>query len=599
MKRLYYAKSKIHNDDIIFCTFDTETDGLGGKLLCTTYSSILGTDILLGENSIVDWFDNVFLNLPLPAIHYAHFAQYDWRYLIPEILGRKFDKVEFNLRTGTDIYQIKIKIGKKWYVMRDSYAIYPAGLSDFSKQFSPELQKLTLDFEKTTFDINNPEHIEYAKRDAEALRHSLINYNSAIQKLFNVSIGHTVAGTAVKAWQKTLPDETIIHYSTDGERENFIRGAYYGGIVFLTTNEQLENCRTFDINSSYPDVMQKYPMPIGSPSRTNKYEPNAPAIYQVDIETPDNLIIPILPCRNKRGHMQWRSGRFITSITNFELEFALKHGYILHKIIDGLIWDNTINPFYDFVEICKSIRKAHKDTSYEKVAKLMQNSCYGKFGAKREKNSIVLGSENLKDDAKAQILSIDFDDVFVVSEYSEEMPCKPEWAVFITAYARLRLISTAYAVGPENVVYGDTDSLIVKADADISKIDIGAEYGQFKLEKTWLKFRAIAPKTYAGMLENGKWSGAGKGLNKKKMSQAKYKELYEQGETVVEYQTLPSLVVALKTEIAPAKMASRRSSEIKNSANYDLQNGRIKIKSMHGSDNQISNPNKSASRRAA
>lgn len=585
--QLYYAKSKVKNENVLYSTFDTETDGLGGELLCTTWSTPLepNGNIQLGTESLIWWFENVFLKLPFPCIHYAHFAQYDWRYLIPYLLQNKgaYTKLEFNLRTDKDIYQITIRHNKKKYIMRDSYAIYPHSLKEFSKRFSPDLEKLTLDFEKTNFDVANHEHLEYAKRDAVALRQSLINYSNSVFQLFGVSLGHTVAGTSVKAWQQTFNDETIINYSKDDEREQFIRNGYYGGIVFLTSNKQHENCKTYDINSSYPYCMQAYPMPSGSPTLTDTYQPDTLGLYHVDIECPNTIRIPILPSRNSKGNMQWVTGRFETTITNFELEFAIKNGYVLHSIIKGMVWRSTINPFYDFVETCKGIRKRNKGGSFEIVAKLNQNALYGKFAAKRERHTIVIGRENLKDQEKAILLEPNlYDDVYVSKDYSEDMPCKPEWSCFITAYARLRLISTAYAIGINHVLYGDTDSLTIDSSADISAIDIGNEYGQFKLEKEWACFRAIAPKTYAGCLVSGKWTGAGKGLSLKKMDQLKYKELYETGATAVEYQSLPSLMVALKKGIKPAAIANRISSKIENSQNYNLQNGEIHLKCANG-----------------
>jgi DNA polymerase elongation subunit (family B) len=584
----FYAASKVKDENIIFCTFDTETKGLGGELLCTTWDTPIGTGISIGSHSMIDWFDEILLSYPYPCIHYAHFAQYDWRYLIPELLKRQFDSLEFNLRTDKDIYQIKIKIGEKQYIMRDSFALYPDKLEKFAKSFSSDLLKLSFDFDNVEFDVTNPEHLEYAKRDAQTLRQCLINYSMAVKSIFNVTIGHTAAGTAVKAWQKTFDPETIISYSEDGEREEFTRSAYFGGVVFLTTNRQLKNCRTFDVNSSYPYVMQTFPMPIGSPTEVSEYMPNKMGIYEVDIEVPDEIVIPIIPSRNNRGNMQWRRGRFVTRITNFELEFAVKHGHIIHEIKSGLVWNSTINPFHSFIEKCKSIRKENPGTSYEQVAKRGQNSLYGKYGAKRKTNRIVFGQENLTETSEAQLFSEEMDDVFIVSEYSEDMPCKPEWAVFITACARIRLLAAAYAIGAENVVYGDTDSLTVREGADISQLDCGSEYGQFKLEKIWECFRAVAPKTYAGKLECGKWTGAGKGLSASKMTTEKYQELYRTGKTSVDYLSLPSLVVALRKGIKLAAPMSRVSSDIANSVNFTLQNDEIKLKFSYVQDHSIS-----------
>lgn len=599
-RRLYYARNKVRNQNIIFCAVDTETQGLGGDVTFCSYAVPEGSGYFSGSGCIDAWLDQIFFKLPIPCIHYAHFAQYDWRYIFPNLLARKrrgeLDDIECSMRTDKDIYQIIVKIGKKKYVMRDSYAVYNAPLRKFCENFSPDHAKLEIDWDKVEFDPENPDHIQYAVRDAEALRICLINYNAAVEELFGVNIGMTFAGTAVKAWQQTLPEDLFINFSKDNASEEFIRDAYYGGIVFLTSNEKHYGCKTYDINSSYPYCMETYPMPYGTPLLVDKYKPDFLGIYDVEIETPDDLIVPIIPSRDNAGNLVWRKGILRTKITNFELEFALKNGHTLHRLHSGLVWQETLSPFHDVIGHCKHIRKAHKDTSFEIVAKYIQNSLYGKFGAKRVRNKLVIGQSNIPEDSQIQIISEEFDNVYSYEEYSEDMPCKPEWAAFITAFARLRIISTVYAIGPELCLYGDTDSLTVKAEADTSRIDCGSSYGQFKFEKEWECFRAIAPKTYAGRLtENpihkkkaGKWIGAGKGLKETKMTQEKYKELFETGKTEVEYLTLPSLVVALRKGIAPAVPASRVSSSLDNSVNFSVQGGKVRLKWAHGQDTDFS-----------
>ena len=299
-------------------------------------------------------------------------------------------------------------------------------------------------------------------------------------------------------------------------------------------------------------------------------------IYHVEIETPNDLKIPIIPSRDKRGNMRWVTGRFETHVTHAEIDFALMNGHILHRVIGGVYWPEVISPFKKFVEKCRKIRIEFKKTSFETVAKLMQNSTYGKFGARREHKRIVVGQP---EEFSEGLDLIDADlELYAIDEYSEQLACKPEWAVFITAYARLRLLSTAYAIGVENVIYGDTDSLTITEDADLKNIDIGLDYGQFKLEKTWIEFNAIAPKTYAGRLDTGEWVGAVKGVPKKSIETEHYKQIAN-GEIIdVEYLSLPSLKSALKRGLKPAKLLHRKSTNIHNSQNYCIIEDNIKLK---------------------
>ena len=79
------------------------------------------------------------------------------------------------------------------------------------------------------------------------------------------------------------------------------------------------------------------------------------------------------------------------------------------------------------------------------------------------------------------------------------------------------------------------------------------------------------------------WQGA----TDKENDNYKYHQLYEEGNTEVDYLSLPSLVVALRKGITPAEIKSRVSSDIENSQNFTLQNGNIYLKSVHGPDTKI------------
>ncbi len=116
--------------------------------------------------------------------------------------------------------------------MRDSLAVFPGNLKSFTKVFAPDLQKLSFDFEKTKFDPRNPEHIEYSKRDSEALLESLVAFDHLLMQEFGVHMRVTTASTAIAAWQRTIPKKTF--YENPIEVEDYVRDAYYGGLVFLT-----------------------------------------------------------------------------------------------------------------------------------------------------------------------------------------------------------------------------------------------------------------------------------------------------------------------------------------------------------------------------
>ena len=288
--------------------------------------------------------------------------------------------------------------------------------------------------------------------------------------------------------------------------------------------------------------------------------------------------------------MHWYKGEFDTTCTNKELIFAANHGYEILEIYSGIVWEKMIFPFNNFIEKCKKIRKDYAVppgtpiSAEELLAKLMQNSLYGKFGSRRER--VKLSARHLISDGDFEKLenAKPYDDAgnwFTQLDPDDSGRTLPSWAVFITAHARLKLLQAVYSVGVENVIYGDTDSITIKAGTE-KDLDIGDLYGQFKKEKVWKEFRAIAPKVYSGILEDGSRRGAAKGLPKKNLTSENWQELLEDGTTQAQALSLNSLRVTLKSGVKPAVFLMRRSSTLSNSQNYErLDNDEISLK-MYG-----------------
>lgn len=577
-KLTYYgAKAVRGDDDFIVGGFDVETENLGGKLLSIQWG-VFGTVNYDCSEHMLDNFVGEMMQYPKPVIWFGHFAQYDWRYMLDELVSMGYE-LEISMRTETDIYQITIvrDDGQK-VVMRDSYALWPHPLAKLASSFCPEIPKLDIDFEKVTFDPENPAHIEYAKRDVLILITGLPRLNTMLQKHFGVNANATTASTALKAWQKTLKDGEIYNASKWGDRELFTRQAYYGGLVFLTSTKLQHDCETYDRNSSYPASMVAHGVPVGRQLETRDYEDGRMGIYRVRVKAPDDLIVPIIPARDKRGTMRWYRGEFDTVVTNRELIFAANHGYKILQVYEGIVWEDVAFPFNEFIGLCKQIRFGFRDKPEEFLAKLMQNALYGKFGSRRERLRIFSARSMTDEDL---IGSVPYDDRglwYVKKELDEEMRCAPEWAVFITAHSRLSLLQQVYSAGPENVFYGDTDSITLRKGYG-SQIDVGLEYGQWKLEKEWREFRAIAPKVYAGVLADGRFKGAAKGLPRKNLTDKHWRDLLTDGTTEAQALSLPSLRVALKKGVTQANILTRKSSTLAHSLNFqELPNGAVRPK---------------------
>src|SRR5574337_2028523 len=293
-KQKTYANRNVKNDDILVAAFDVETAGLGGELLMIQWGIFCVVHYATGPD-MIDQFMSFIIALPKPVIWYAHFAQYDWRYMLDYFVEHKLN-VEFGMRSDTTIYQITIKRddGKR-VVMRDSYALFNSPLEKLASSFCPELPKHKIDI--ANFDPNNPVHVEYARRDIEILLTALPRLMTMLRKNFGVTASGTFSGTAIKGWQATLPENEYYNCSVDNAREAYIRQSYYGGLVFLTNTDKQTDRETYDVNSSYPSVMVDYGVPSGTCYETRDWQDDRMGIYTAKVKAPDNLIVPILPAR--------------------------------------------------------------------------------------------------------------------------------------------------------------------------------------------------------------------------------------------------------------------------------------------------------------
>ena len=555
-------KKQLEDFPVTIAAFDFETQGLGGKLLCATWyiDGMLEPQIILGNpDEIAQGIIKVFEDHGKNVRWYAHNAQYDWRYIVDLLVDKYEQTIQFLMRSDSDVFIIKTHL----FELVDSYAVFPQSLKKMSESFDPEYGKLEID-DITQFDPTNLQHQEYAKRDAFTLVRSLKNYDKAIYQIFGVHIAYTVASTAVKAWRSTISN----NYFKPDRIDEFVRTAYFGGLVALSSNKTFENLYTYDINSSYPYTMREFGVPYGTYAQTHYLEPGVPGVYRVKVETPDNLVFPILPKRIKKGksdYIIWCQGVFETTVTNIELEFAIKHGYKILEIYEGIIWNETVFPFGDFVDLCEKTRWKHKGTPFELVAKLMQNSVYGKFGSRTERTELFIPKSDV--DYEGAFPWGSSEKLWIRDQHIESIQALPQWAVFITARARLNLLEVIYELGVENVIYCDTDSITTTKIMD--KKHVGNAYGKFKLEKTWQTFRAIAPKVYVGKLDNGDMLGAIKGIPKKKLTAADYVELMKAGNITADLSILPSFKSFMKGN-RETKLMQRRSTDIKNSQTWKL-----------------------------
>jgi len=407
--------------------------------------------------------------------------------------------------------------------LRDSFTIFGTSLAKVTESFCPEFPKLKRKgtFEEVPFNINDPDDVEYVKRDTESLLVALERFYAFCYDQLGVYPAWTGGSTALKAWKRMIPDGHLYEPLPKAQRhkEEFIRRAYYGGYVFPGSSTiRIENYSCVDFHAAYAARMAMG-VPMGIGKWTCQYMPGNPGFYEVRVDAPLDLKIPVIPKQTDKG-LVWPVGRYTSFTTDIEIELARKVGCSV-EVVRGVWYDRLEFPFNAFVDKCKELE--HLGGANKPIAKMMRNSLYGKYCMKREIENIIITKEYITDTNYKPEINKETGEVIANSYLHVEKNTAnyilPQWGAYITARQRVALIEAANAIG--DVAYMDTDSLtaptqnILKA-AEAGHITLGAaNYGDLDVEKDYVWFQVLAPKTYWGDTIGGKHIRKAKGLSLK------------------------------------------------------------------------------------
>lgn len=307
----------------------------------------------------------------------------------------------------------------------------------------------------------------------------------------------------------------------NGEIYDFIKNSYSGGSVdvYKPFSKENKEIKRYDANSLYPYAMKIYNMPVGYPTffegDVGKIDPNAFGIFEVEVEAPNDIKIPILQVRvkTKNGYRtiapigNWKGHYFSGEIYNaMELgyKFKILRGYLFEK-------EDIFSKYVDFLYTLK--KESKKDSPDYLISKMLLNSLYGRLGMSpiMEKHIIVKEEDTIKLHNKHTISKvipllngkelISFFDNLNNNIEETFIPNKNISIVvssIVTASARIYM-SKFKKFSHLNIYYTDTDSIDV--DQELDPKYVGEELGQMKLEHTFKEAIFLAPKVYGGLTD--------------------------------------------------------------------------------------------------
>lgn len=495
-------------------------------------------------NSIDDfikWCSNEKENYVL----YFHNLKFDGEYIFSYLLENGYtcikDKKERADKTFTclisdtgQFYSIEIFFNTKnkkhinKVTIYDSLKILNFSVDQIAKDFNLPIRKLELDYKlkREVGHILTPEEVDYIKNDVTIMAMALdIMFKEDLTKM-------TIGSDALSSYKKLNYNFNkyfpILPYEVDKD----IRQSYKGGFTYLNDiykEKETGSGIVLDVNSLYPSVMQYERLPFGDPVFfEGQYIEDL--LYPLYIQTiscsfelKDNMI-PTIQIKNNMSfvpneYVKTSNGDIVTlTLTNIDLELFLKHydvyGIKYHsgwkfRAIKGLFTD-----YINYWSTKKIEAKKENNGALYRIAKLMLNSLYGKFG--------------LNPNVRSKYPTLE-EGIVKYKMYPQETrePIYIPVASFITSYARYKTITTSQTIkeysikkyGVDYYVYSDTDSIhcLFNDDTELKDIIEIDDYklGAWKLESTFIKGKYIRQKCYIELGFDNKLNVTVAGLPKK------------------------------------------------------------------------------------
>jgi len=411
------------------------------------------------------------------------------------------------IKNGGRLKQLKISYNDKIFIFLDSYAFLQASLSKCCEYFGTE--------KKADFDIINKSHkwfaentdwIPYMEQDVYVLgqiMEKFEHYLSLFGESVTTSIG--IPGVAWKLLCKNCHGLSKMYIAKDPVTRRFIKEACYGGRImhyqkkFIAgVTHKSRGLICLDGNSLFPSGMFIGKYPIGK----HKILPKMNVFQLVDRYLDRGLLClaeveidacnsryPLIPYRTQQGNLIYRAGKFTGVYTSVDLLEAINDGMKITKFVRGLYWSQSgcifktlIKKLYD-----DRIKFKKEGNPMEYVYKILLNSSYGKFLEEIDtffkfNDDNIKSTDNIRESVELKNGQTEYT---IKHDYS--IVKKPsQIAAFILSYSRKIMNNIIRKVGPQNIFYGDTDSIyctiesfeIIKGETNSDLCGFKNDYGE-------------------------------------------------------------------------------------------------------------------------
>lgn len=446
-------------------------------------------------------------------------------------------------------------------------------LSEYTKKMYVDHLKLDgeeFDYSVTRFPDTelSARELEYCQNDVlglvEAYIEEMRRDNDNLYSVPMTSTGYTRRDC--KRAMRFCSNKMIRDLQPDIELYKMLREAFRGGDTHCNRHfagKTLENVKSADRSSSYPDVMCNCKFPMGRFYPFNGGIDRAMQLYkrgyalllrvrlwEVSMSDPSwgFPYISFAKCRNVVEPVI-DNGRILaaayleTTITDIDLKIILQqYDFGDIEVIDGYhsrydrlpspLIKCTIDYYKAKTELKDVLDENGRESPYYAKSKARLNSLYGMMAQDPVKQSILFEEGTLwlfreKEESMDDLLSDHVHGAFLCYQ----------WGVWVTAWARLRLQEGFREVEKAGgwPIYGDTDSVKYIGDVDWTEYNRKREadsrrsgafakdpkgkthyMGVYEQEDPAIKFRSLGAKKYVTVYEDGACHCTIAGVNKRK-----------------------------------------------------------------------------------
>lgn len=427
---------------------------------------------------------------------YGHNTEYDWYAIAKNNLLKDYIKYV--------VFKPFLAIVKDNCYICDTMAFYRCSLKDVGDSIGLPKLEMPEKVEK----VNDLK--EYLERDVDItlkaitdLKEDLKPLGFAPRKL--MTAGQVAMTSFLTYCRKNNISRGLLEYDPETHYYTvvkcsdirFVREAFRGGINLAFETGYVDYCELYDLNGHYADALRKMTVPDLRTEQTLtdvsirvflELVGRKVGIARLSLKSPKQLR-PYLPIRFQ-GYVVFPSDRIMRGTWTFlELKRAIELGYTILEVEKVMYWEKNIeNPFYDYMNLIYDLEKKAESPQKKFAFKLIRNNLYGKFGQYRKNKDykMVYRGESKKYFDEGYKLAGIMEDRYVIykgDNYYIPTYVNPIISAYTTAWARDKLWTELMKVPPGELLYCDTDSVMVKKNLR-HLFDFGHELGQFKLVTT-------------------------------------------------------------------------------------------------------------------